>query len=385
MPDAAPAGSTLAARCTACSTVFRVVPDQLRVSDGWVRCGRCSEVFNAAENLIDLDTGAPRRLDLSGTRPGAASAGPHPPVPDDAFSDDAMATTEVLAGPAPDRTSPDVVQIEPGPVTVHVNVPEAEIEPELTVLRRAEDAAVDLTAAATATANARSAGDVDAAQPEPRTPLAPESAPEAASPPASASATAADPEPAAAAEPAIPLPSFVRHADRAARWRQPRVRAALASGVVVAALLLAAQVAITYRDVAAARWPGLRPVLEAGCRPLGCRVGPAQSIDALTVESSGLVRVEQTRLYELTVSLRNRAALDLAVPAVEVSLTDAQGRLLSRRVLQPADLGVALASVAAGRDLALQTTLQTAPLSTPPPGDDSEGVVAGYTIELFYP
>ena len=44
---------SLATRCTACGTVFRVVQDQLRVSEGWVRCGRCTEVFNAVENLVD--------------------------------------------------------------------------------------------------------------------------------------------------------------------------------------------------------------------------------------------------------------------------------------------------------------------------------------------
>ena len=42
---------SLATRCTACGTVFRVVQDQLKVSEGWVRCGRCNEVFNALEGL----------------------------------------------------------------------------------------------------------------------------------------------------------------------------------------------------------------------------------------------------------------------------------------------------------------------------------------------
>ena len=51
----------LATRCPACSTVFPVVPDQLRVSGGWVRCGRCAEVFDATESLVDLETGVPRR------------------------------------------------------------------------------------------------------------------------------------------------------------------------------------------------------------------------------------------------------------------------------------------------------------------------------------
>src|SRR6218665_1471988 len=50
---------SLATRCVACGTVFRVVQDQLKVSEGWVRCGRCDEVFNAIEGLFDLERDAP--------------------------------------------------------------------------------------------------------------------------------------------------------------------------------------------------------------------------------------------------------------------------------------------------------------------------------------
>lgn len=50
---------SLATRCIHCGTVFRVVEDQLKVSEGWVRCGRCSEVFNAVEGLFDLDREPP--------------------------------------------------------------------------------------------------------------------------------------------------------------------------------------------------------------------------------------------------------------------------------------------------------------------------------------
>ncbi|HRM84027.1 MAG TPA: zinc-ribbon domain-containing protein, partial [Acidovorax temperans] len=39
-------------RCPACSTQFKVVADQLRISDGWVRCGHCAEVFDASESLM---------------------------------------------------------------------------------------------------------------------------------------------------------------------------------------------------------------------------------------------------------------------------------------------------------------------------------------------
>ena len=42
---------SLITRCPACTTIFNVVTDQLKVSHGWVRCGQCAEVFDASLNL----------------------------------------------------------------------------------------------------------------------------------------------------------------------------------------------------------------------------------------------------------------------------------------------------------------------------------------------
>ena len=42
---------SLITRCPACGTMFKVVPDQLRITEGWVRCGHCSEVFDASSNM----------------------------------------------------------------------------------------------------------------------------------------------------------------------------------------------------------------------------------------------------------------------------------------------------------------------------------------------
>jgi predicted Zn finger-like uncharacterized protein len=50
---------SLATRCTACGTAFRVVQDQLKVSGGWVRCGSCGEVFNARDGLFEVHAGTP--------------------------------------------------------------------------------------------------------------------------------------------------------------------------------------------------------------------------------------------------------------------------------------------------------------------------------------
>src|SRR3954469_16009984 len=43
----------LITRCPTCGTMFKVVADQLKISEGWVRCGHCAEIFDAAGDLRD--------------------------------------------------------------------------------------------------------------------------------------------------------------------------------------------------------------------------------------------------------------------------------------------------------------------------------------------
>lgn len=184
---------------------------------------------------------------------------------------------------------------------------------------------------------------------------------------------AAEPDTALHADPGD-MPSFVRQAEREARWRRPQVRAALALGCVAAGLLLGAQWMLAQRDLVAARSPGLKPMLAAACGVLGCEVRAPHALEALRVESSGVVRVERSDLYRLSVALRNLRTHEVALPAFELALTDTQGQLIARRVLRAGELGARVGSLAAGAELTLQCTIQVA-----------AGTVAGYTIELFYP
>ncbi len=203
----------------------------------------------------------------------------------------------------------------------------------------------------------------------------------------------ADPKPVSAQNTAAPSrsplpsakPGFMRKAERDQLWRRPHMRALLVGALAGSALLLAAQVTLAYRDMVAARYPATKPVLDSLCAGLGCTVQAARSIDSLAVESSGLVRVDKTPLYKLQVTLRNRATLELALPALDVTFTDSKGDVISRKVLLPQDLsstidrqpGPAGGTVPAGREVTLQGTLQTS-------GAAPESV-AGYTVELFYP
>lgn len=318
----------LATRCTACGTTFRVVPDQLRVSGGYVRCGRCGGVFNALEELVDLETGERRGgLELD---PGGASL-----VGDGrGFHQDAELE---IAQPAPRPADPGH---SPGPA-----VPEpSPAAPQAAPTPRAPEVAVSAE-------------------------------PPSSTQPAASSMRASDDIPGPAPGDA---PSFVVSANRAARWRSPRMRALLLSLSALGSLGLGGQVAHEYRDVLAARYPEVRPLLESACSALGCRVEAARSIESLSVESSGLVRVEKSNLYRLQLALRNRATLALAVPALDVTLTDTQGRIISRKVLKLADLGTPQATIPAGQELGVQATLQAQ-------GEAAAQPFAGYTIELFYP
>lgn len=300
----------LATRCSACGTVFRVVPDQLRVSEGWVRCGRCSQVFNALEGLVDLETGLPRRR---GGRPVAG------------LQEESAEPTLDVAQPAAGPGKPPLPAPPPPDIPLDLSGP---AEPDI------------FASADEGPESVQDAG---------------ERAPKA-------------------------KPSFVRNAERAARWQQPRVRAALVLAALLGALVLAAQLTHEYRHLLAARLPETRLWLEKACEPLGCKVEALRQIEHLAVESSGLVRVERSGLYRLQVTVRNKGTYELSVPALDVTLTDNQGRLVARKVLRAAELGAPQATIGPGRELALQATLQAAAGS-----EAASPPIAGYTIELFYP
>jgi hypothetical protein len=171
-----------------------------------------------------------------------------------------------------------------------------------------------------------------------------------------------------------PTPEFIRRADRAAHWHHPARRGTLAALSLALTALLAAQIALHYRDGLAAGWPVSQPWLQAACNVLNCRIEAPRRIDSLSVDSSGLVRVEGSSMYRLSLVLQNKASTLMHMPAIELALTDPQGQTMARRVLYAAELGNPANSLPPRGEVLLQTTLEL-----------GEQRVAGYTIELFYP
>jgi predicted Zn finger-like uncharacterized protein len=338
----------LATRCPACGTVFRVVSDQLKVSEGWVRCGRCSEVFNAAQRLFELE-------------PDAAPAAPPQGRP---VAEVHQLPLRDPAATSPAQTPPNaVVPAEPEQVPAAQAAP-VEAPAKTPAALRAEPAAPPLDEPPHATPQQAPAEPDSGAQADGGSDVTPA---------AEAVEALAEAKPAEASGPA-PTPEFVRRADLAARWRHPARRGLLATVALLLLALLGGQMAMHYRDHVAAAWPGTRPWLQAVCTLTGCRIEAPRRIESLNVDSSGLVRLQDSPLYRLSLVVQNRAPTSVLMPAIDLALTDGLGQTTARRVLSAAELGSTAESLPAGGEITLQATL-----------DLGERRVAGYTVELFYP
>ena len=338
---------SLATRCSACSTVFRVQQDQLKASEGWVRCGRCGTVFSALEGLFDLE-----RESNSGSMPlqhEPVTAGRKPPPVD----------VDVLALQEGERVAEDADE----PASTQAFMHEDSLLGTRTEAQAYVESSADQAAAAasfTATYHDEHDDDEDAAA------LLTEH---------SGHHTTFEESAPVYTGPAALAPSFVREADRDARWRRPVVRRLTVAAAVALPLLLGVQVALHHRDLVAARWPVTAEPLRALCAPLHCSVQAPRMLDAVSVESSGLTRVDGAPLYKLQLAVRNRAGWAVAMPALDLTLTDPRGEVVTRRVLRAAELGNA----------APEALAPGAEWSTLAPLDVGDRRVTGYTIDLFYP
>jgi len=374
---------SLATRCTSCGTAFRVVQDQLKVSEGWVRCGRCDAVFNALEGLFDLGRDVPS---------GWSEHSDSPSEPAHSSSE-----SGARAGSEQERTA----QFEK---TLRFPPAELPSQPAAKAATRRAAASDEADEDIASGEEQDSTGDLGEllADPIDARLFGPRKRAEQAPKPAGEldgrdrvefsdarfdsdlfadNTSEIDTElvvlPATDAG-ALPLesavrPEFVRRADRRARWHGGPARATLGVLASLATAALVLQVSHHYRDTIAARWPSLRAPLAAWCGVAKCRIEPPRQIDDVVVESTALTRAPAADAFVLSVTLRSRSATPLVTPSVDLALTDATGRLVARRVLAPRDFNAA--DVLPPRaETGLQVLLTAGP-----------AVVVGYTVEIFYP
>lgn len=236
-----------------------------------------------------------------------------------------LATPQVVA-PAPAAAPPveataaaatpgqtpadDTLKMQDG-VVVHTAIPAADVPTAPVPQDLVHDASI-------ATADLPPAADPD--MPQPATP-------------ATAQATSTPP-PAAAATPTV-APSFTRNERVAARrgptprWKWP--------AVIALALLLPLQILLADR-ARLAMDPTWRPLLTTLCGTLRCTLPPWHQPDAFTMlDREVRPAPDAPGVLQIQASFRNDARWAQAWPRLELSLSDADGRVIGSRVFEPQD------------------------------------------------
>ena len=322
-------------RCPACKTLFKVVPDQLRISEGWVRCGRCSEIFDAALHLHQV--------------PRVASPVPETPPP--------RGDTVVVVGesallaevPAPPAWSGQV-DIEMGaekPATQQAPADGPVAEKLVAEKLVAEESAIEESVAARLV-------EAEASGNEGESMLLPVPVP--------------DPAPAV---------SFLRGGQQKSRWRKPWARVGLGFTALGLVAALALQVIVHERDRIAANVPDAKPALAAVCEILNCKISPLRQIESVVIDSSTFSKLRGDA-FRLAFTVKNTSSIDLAMPALELTLTDSQDQPALRRVFLPSEFGATSNALAAGAEW-----VASVPIAVQPNAGAER--ITGYRILAFYP
>jgi predicted Zn finger-like uncharacterized protein len=322
---------SLTTSCPSCGTLFRVVPDQLRISDGWVRCGRCSQVFDA-QALMQQAAPLPPEMPnaVQAWQAPSADIGTHQETAPDA---DFQIAPETVVEPAcaPDDSAlpSDDQPSAPQPLAGHQLAPEQALE----ALLHTEELDEEL-------ARSRASFNEEAQE-------------------------------------GLEQPGFLLDAQRQEVWARPGVRVALRMGSVLLLLVLGLQVLLQERDRVAAKAPQLQPALRALCGLTGCELGPLRQIESVVVDSSAFTKLRPD-VFRLSFVLKNNASNPVAMPAIELSLTDLREQAVVRRVVLPSEFGAPRPVLAAGAEFPANLTLAVGS------GTDG-GTVTGYRLLAFYP
>jgi predicted Zn finger-like uncharacterized protein len=344
---------SLITQCPACATMFKVVPDQLRISDGWVRCGQCDEVFDANAHLYPDPDIAPQPT----VEPIA------PPVdPEGSWaaslrfaSQDAEASAAASLPDAERSATDSVVVAEPAAVAetpFFEDLPAPALDPFLDH-RPGEMVEARGLAAAFVVPDA-SAIPVEFGQPR---------------------YVQADVK--TVAPPDNIKLSFMRKSHGAGFWYRTSVRLVLGGLCAALTCLLGLQLVVQERDRIAATEPASQELLGMVCAWFSCKVTPLRQIESVVIDSSSFTKV-RADVYRLNFTLKSTAQTDLAVPALELTLTDMQDQSVIRRVLQGPELGLKKGLLGAGAELSASV-----PISVKTTGSTER--ISGYRLLAFYP
>lgn len=313
---------SLITRCPACETLFKVVPDQLRISEGWVRCGHCDEIFDASFHLLQ------------------GSPVPEMPVAplDELATQNSEIDFEDSTPPSPED-NPDLDD--------EADFVESSVE--------REPAELESIAAAI----------------EPPTSLM------AALPDTVAEVVPPGISPNLDVDAELSRISFLQDKKRKSYWRRPIIMAIFLALNLVLLLGLMGQVMLHERNQIVAMAPGLKPLFLAICSPLNCTLSSPRRIEFIVIESASFTKIRADS-YRLNFTVKNTAATSLFFPAIELTLTDSLDQPVVRHVILPSDLGLNSEALVAG-------AVWPSSLALVVHGIGPADRITGYRLLAFYP
>jgi hypothetical protein len=119
-------------------------------------------------------------------------------------------------------------------------------------------------------------------------------------------------------------------------------------------------------------------VLDTVLDPLGLKISPPLDLSAMSIESFELQTGRSANVLQISAILRNRSSHVVSFPAMELTLTDSSGAMLSRKVIRVESFVdtplIAAQGLAARSEWPLRIALEHDGLAP-----------AGYSVALFYP
>lgn len=362
-------------RCPTCATLFKVVPDQLRISEGWVRCGECDEVFDAALHLVKDVPPAWRAAFLPPDQE-VIEAAVSIQAPERVTLEEVIPLSDEIYHPQGGGFKPKLVlgALRLEPVT--------EPAPELTPVAKSEPV---LELASKPKPEPKSEPERVSVPPD-VVPDVPAPIVEAAIPEVPAALDLDLTAPLPAIVPDTPVPAVHPDHQNISFLRPRKIRFSLEKSWQRRTLLLmsfaltlslSGQIVWHERDRIVALNPALTPWMQTFCRPLNCTLSPLRRMEFLVIDSSSFTRIQADR-YRLNFIVKNKAPLALATPALELTLTDALDQPVLRRVFLTTELGPHPASLAAGEDWSISLAFEVKT-------NGSADRITGYRLLAFYP
>ncbi len=310
-------------RCPACSTVFRVTPEQLKAKKGKVRCGQCQHIFNALDTLLDAKREEPV-VQLDSAPAEAISHGLE------------CQSLDLSAEQTQDGSS---------------------VEPVIAVVS-ATSYATDMPVAIATNEIPEAKPDIPIVQPQPPLPLPEQVAEEDRQP-----------------QEIEPLLHDIEETPQKHGWLWA-LAALLAFG------LLLFQVVLQFRVELAVMVPDVKPALQALCRLLDYDLPYPTKVNLLGIEASDLHPDPQNQgQLVLTATLKNRAPFAQTLPHLELTLTDTADQPILRKILAPMDYLPKTSDKAAGFVPNSEISVNLALI----PDNSINTTAAGYRLYLFYP